>query len=69
MPNLDDSAWEMLLDRIRTGKCTPFLGAGVNYGFLPTGTQIAQDWAIRNSYPLRDGTEKRPRSSGSVCSH
>jgi SIR2-like domain len=57
MSNLDDSAWEILVDRIRTGKCTPFLGAGVNYGFLPTGAQIAQDWAIRNSYPLHDGTE------------
>jgi hypothetical protein len=31
MPNLDDSAWEMLLDRIGAGKCTPFLGAGSNW--------------------------------------
>jgi hypothetical protein len=57
MPALDDNAWETLVDRIRVGKCTPFLGAGVNYGFLPTGTEIARDWANRNSYPLHDGTE------------
>jgi hypothetical protein len=55
--NLDDSTWSLLLDRIQSGKCTPFLGAGVNYGFLPTGTQIAQNWAKQGNYPLRDGTE------------
>lgn len=54
MPNLDDSDWELLLDRIRTGKCTPFLGAGVNYGFLPTGAAIANRWAQAHEYPLQD---------------
>jgi hypothetical protein len=57
MPNLDDSDWEMLLDRIRTGKCTPFLGAGVNYGFLPTGGAIASRWALQHGYPLADAED------------
>jgi len=40
--------------RIRAGKCTPFLGAGADYGVLPLGSEIAQDWAKKFGYPLED---------------
>jgi len=42
---LGDRDWEILLRRIQNGKCTPFLGAGVNHGVLPLGSEIAQRWA------------------------
>lgn len=42
------------MPRIREGRCTPFLGAGVNYGILPLGGQIARDWATAEEFPLLD---------------
>jgi SIR2-like domain len=51
---LGDRDWEILLRRIQDGKCTPFLGAGVNYGVLPLGSEIAQKWADDFQYPLED---------------
>ncbi len=51
---LEDSDWDLLLRRIRAGKCTPFLGAGADYGVLPLGSQIAQEWAKKFGYPLED---------------
>ena len=51
---LTDQDWATLLDRIQKGKCTPFLGAGVNYGILPTGAEIAANWAREYNYPLKD---------------
>lgn len=55
MPNtLEDKDWNLLLRRIRAGKCTPFLGAGTCYGVLPLGSHIAQEWAEVHHYPLED---------------
>jgi hypothetical protein len=54
MPNINDNDWAVLLSRIRNGKCTPFLGAGVNDGYLPTGTRLAKTWAEQYDYPLAD---------------
>jgi len=51
---LDEKQWTRLLKRIRDGKCTPFLGAGVNYGILPLGSDIAKDFAKEYEYPLDD---------------
>ena len=53
--NTDD--WNLLLGRIKDGKCTPFLGAGVNYGILPLGGRIAQDWAAQEGFPLRSSED------------
>ena len=50
---MTDEDWNVLLDRIGEGKCTPFLGAGVNYGILPLGGQIARGWAEKEGFPLR----------------
>jgi SIR2-like protein len=51
VPELD---WDSLLQRIRGGKCTPFLGAGATHGLLPGGDTIAKDWAKAEKYPLRE---------------
>lgn len=53
MPNtLGEADWELLLRRIKNGKCTPFIGAGACWGVLPTGAEIARDWAASYKYPL-----------------
>jgi SIR2-like protein len=51
---METAHWEILLDRIREQKCTPFLGAGASSGTLPLGGQIAADWARDHDYPLED---------------
>lgn len=50
---LTDNDWNKLLERIRDGKCTPFLGAGACYGYLPLGTDVAYRWARQLAYPFR----------------
>lgn len=58
---MDDYSWEVLLRKIRAGKCTPFLGAGVNYGYLPLGGQIARDLSNKFRYPITRDMEDLPR--------
>lgn len=52
MNGLEDSDWEILLDRIGSGRCTPFLGAGACHGALPLGGDVAQELALKFHYPL-----------------
>jgi hypothetical protein len=52
-----DADWDVLIERLAHGKCTPFLGAGVNEGFLPLGADLAARWAQRYGYPLPDKTD------------
>lgn len=55
MPNtLEEKDWNLLLKRIKEGKCTPFIGAGACFGKIPLGGDIAHDWAQKNDYPLED---------------
>ena len=51
---LTNNDWDQLLERIKEGRCTPFLGAGINYGLLPLGADVAQSWAKKYEYPLKD---------------
>ena len=51
---LTENDWELLLGRIESGNCTPFLGAGACAGTLPLGAEVAQQWAERHDYPLDD---------------
>lgn len=51
---LQDRDWDLLMRRIRAGKCTPFLGAGAAQGVLPLGSEIARSWAREFGYPLED---------------
>ena len=52
--SLTESEWTILIERIKGKKCTPFLGAGASYGFLPLGAEIARDWAREYDFPLED---------------
>jgi hypothetical protein len=55
MPDtIDDEDWDTLLSRIREGRCTPFLGAGVNHGILPLGSELARELAEQFNYPFDD---------------
>lgn len=49
-----DEDWHLLLSRVRSGGCTPFLGAGASAGALPLGSDVAHQWASRHGYPLAD---------------
>ncbi|SRR6266487_3254088 len=51
---LQEHQWELLLGRIKDGRCTPFLGAGACHGTLPLGGSIAEKWAKQHQYPLDD---------------
>lgn len=54
---MNEEDWKVLLARIKEGKCTPFLGAGVNYGVLPLGGEIAREWATQDAFPLRSSED------------
>jgi hypothetical protein len=51
---LTEDDWSLLLGRIRSGKCTPFLGAGAAAGSLPLASEIARRSAESSGYPLND---------------
>lgn len=51
--------WDLIVERIRDGLCTPFLGAGASVGFeegpgLLTGNELARQMAIQCGYPGAD---------------
>lgn len=54
---MEETDWEILLDRIAEGGCTPFLGAGVNYGLLPLGKDVARAWSHEHHYPLAESED------------
>lgn len=47
-----DPDWARLIDQLRTGNCTPFIGSGANDGTMPTGPELSRDWAARYGYPF-----------------
>lgn len=51
---LDDDDWETIVSRIDSGRCTPFLGAGMSAHRLPTGRALAQMLAEKHGYPFDD---------------
>jgi hypothetical protein len=58
---MDEQSWDLLLTKIRVGKCTPFLGAGVNFGYLPVGRDIARKFSSKFKYPVTSERENLPR--------
>ena len=54
---LRERDWEILISRIQSGDCTPFLGAGACHGILPLGADIAKQWARKYDYPSEDDTD------------
>lgn len=53
---MKDDDWDVLLDRIEAGACTPFLGAGACHPYIETGEVIAQKWAREKAFPLSDAS-------------
>jgi hypothetical protein len=51
---LNGSDWQILVERIKQGRCTPFIGAGVHRGVLPLASKVAAGWAEEYGYPLED---------------
>jgi hypothetical protein len=51
---VDDNDWSDLVRQIKKGKCTPFLGAGINAPFLPSGDKLARELAESFKYPFDD---------------
>jgi hypothetical protein len=51
---LSDTDWDMLVDRIKKGQCTPFVGSGASYPNIPTARQIAEKWAGDVGFPFDD---------------
>lgn len=56
LDSLDETTWDTLVDTIIAKECTPFLGAGVGWPYLPTGKALAISLALENDYPLDDNT-------------
>jgi hypothetical protein len=57
MPNtLDERVWTTLIQNIKSGRCTPFLGAGASFPALPLGGQLAQEWAQEYGFPFGSTT-------------
>jgi hypothetical protein len=54
---IEDTDWEVLLRRIKDGRCTPFLGAGVYSEGPSLRTSVARKWAEQYNYPFTDGTD------------
>jgi hypothetical protein len=51
---LQDGDWRRLIDQLKSGECTPFLGAGACHGVLPSGAELCSQWAELYSYPFAD---------------
>jgi hypothetical protein len=54
---MEENDWKTLLGRIKEGKCTPFLGAGINHGILALGSEIARNLAQTHGCPFEDSSD------------
>jgi hypothetical protein len=55
--SMREEDWDDLLMLIRMGRCTPFIGAGASYPYLPLGGKLAYDWSDKYHYPLKDSND------------
>ncbi|WP_062433014.1 SIR2 family NAD-dependent protein deacylase [Herbidospora daliensis] len=51
---MDDDSWDRLVSQLKSGACTPFLGAGACAGVLPSGAELSRKLAAQWRYPFRD---------------
>lgn len=51
---LRNEDWPDLVNSIELRQCTPFIGSGACYGVLPTGRELAIEWAKKEKYPFPD---------------
>lgn len=49
--------WEVLMKRIKDGRCTPFLGAGVYSEGPSLRSAVAKKWAAEYKYPFADSDD------------
>jgi hypothetical protein len=61
-PALEEKDWDLIVRRIKSQKCVPFLGAGASTGSgtregLPTGQTLADRLALECEYPGKDTTD------------
>lgn len=54
--SIEEKDWEDLVMLIKMQKCTPFIGAGASYPYLPLGGNLAHYWSERYKYPLINDT-------------
>lgn len=54
---MDEADWERLIEQLRAGHCTPFLGAGACDGTLPSAADMSDKWAADYKYPFMDGRD------------
>jgi hypothetical protein len=54
---IENTDWEVLLRRIKDGRCTPFLGAGVYSEGPSLRTSVAKKWSTQYHYPFTDGAD------------
>jgi hypothetical protein len=54
---MTDDDWDLLIQRIKAGACTPFVGSGASEPPLPRGTVLAKEWAKAHRYPLKDKSD------------
>jgi hypothetical protein len=51
---VDEEDWQRLIDQLRRGDCTPFLGAGASVRMIPSATVLSHQYADRYEYPFTD---------------
>jgi hypothetical protein len=51
---LEEKDWNILLKRIKNGRCTPFLGYGACSEKISVIFQIANEWAEEYDYPMEE---------------
>lgn len=52
--SLKEADWEELFYSIDEQGCTPFIGAGASADWLPVGSKLSYEMAIKYDYPLDD---------------
>ena len=48
----DDEVWARTVDRVKSGRCTPFIGAGASVDYLPLAADLAEALARGRHYPF-----------------
>ncbi|MEO3858462.1 SIR2 family protein [Acrocarpospora sp. B8E8] len=57
MGEMVEEDWERLVYQLRSGHCTPFVGAGASLSVLPSGRELSERLAEKYDYPGPDSTE------------
>lgn len=55
--NLTETEWQLLLQRIAKGQCTPVIGPDVSASVYLSRADISRSWASEHDYPLPDGAD------------